>query len=78
MCYGDNRQYDLAIADYTKAIQLNNNNGYVFTLRGGAYSQQGLYDLAIKDYDRAIELNPNDIMPRVYKKRLLDKLESNN
>lgn len=54
------KDYDGAIADYTKAIELNPNNANTFINR--AIGKVGLkdYDGAIADYTKAIELNPND------------------
>ena len=48
-----------AIADYTKAIELNPN--YAFAYRERGYSKHYLknYSGAISDYTKAIELNPN-------------------
>jgi len=51
-------QYDLAIADLNKAIELNPRDAGIYGWRGSAYSAKGQYDLAIADYNTAIELNP--------------------
>ena len=53
-------KYDEAIAEYTKAIELDPNFAYAYNNRGVAYKNIGQYDLAIADYNRAIELDPND------------------
>jgi len=53
-------KYDEAIAEYTKAIELDPNFAYAYNNRGVAYKNKGQYDLAIADYNRAIELDPND------------------
>jgi tetratricopeptide (TPR) repeat protein len=51
--------YDKAIADFSKAIEI---NPYykVYYNRGSAYDAQELYDKAIADYTKAIELKPDD------------------
>lgn len=49
--------YDLIIADLTKAIQLEPNFIYPYTVRGNAYSDKGQYDLALADFDKVIELD---------------------
>ena len=53
-------RYDLAIADYTKSIQMNPNNARVFNNRGLAYAEtKASYDLAIADLTKAIQIDPN-------------------
>lgn len=53
-------QYDRAIEDYNKAIELNPNYTYAYYNRGLAYYQKVQYDLAIENYNKAIYLDPND------------------
>jgi tetratricopeptide (TPR) repeat protein len=55
-------QYDRAIADLDRAIQLNPNSGAAFSLRGTVYYAEGQYEFAIKDLEQAIRLNPNDAL----------------
>ena len=59
--YDDKGQYDLAIADYDKAIAINPNDADAFNDRGATHSAMRKYDLAIEDYDQVLRLNP--IMP---------------
>ena len=54
--------YDGAIADYNKAIELftdNNDKARTCNNRGISKSEKGDYDGAIEDYTRAIELKPD-------------------
>lgn len=53
-------QYDKAIAQYTKAIELNADNAMAYYNRGLAYLNKGQYDKAVSDYNKVIELNPKD------------------
>lgn len=54
-----NRDYDAAIASYTAALSLNDQNAFAYSLRGFIYYYaQDDYDLAIEDYNRAIALEP--------------------
>ncbi len=52
--------YDKAIADYTKAIQLEPENGANFNNRGLAYHSKGDFALAVTDFTQAIRLVPNN------------------
>jgi len=49
---------DKAIADYTKAIELNPKLAGAYLNRGLTWAQKGELDKAIADYTKAIELNP--------------------
>ena len=57
--YNEKNEYDLALADYNKAIELKPNYENVYNNRGSAYKGKGEYDKALADYNKAIELNPN-------------------
>ncbi len=55
----DNRgEFDQAIVEYNKAIELNPKLDYAYNNRGLAYKHKGEFDQAISDYTKAIELNP--------------------
>ena len=47
--------YDRAIADYNKALELDPKDATAYNNRGYAYRQKGDYDKAIADYDKALE-----------------------
>ena len=51
--------FDDAIADFTKAIELDPNCAETYSNRGGAYLDKGEVDTAIADFTKAIELDPN-------------------
>ena len=53
------KDYDRAVADYDRAIELNPKYAVAFNNRGFAYRSKGRYDRAIQDYDRAIEISPS-------------------
>jgi tetratricopeptide (TPR) repeat protein len=46
------KQYDQAIADYTKAIELNPKYGAAYHNRGAAYEEKGQYAQAAADYTK--------------------------
>ena len=58
--YGRKREDDLAIADYTTAIELKPEYADAYTNRGIGYRRKGQYDKAIADYNRALQIKPND------------------
>lgn len=58
----DKGDYDSAIADYNKAIELKSAEPSAYLNRGMAHFNKKNYDLAIADYDKVIELNPKDVL----------------
>ena len=60
--YSKNGNYDQAISEYTKAIEINPNYEQAYGNRGGSYANHGNLPKAISDYTKAIELNPKDVM----------------
>ena len=53
-------EYDRAIADFDKAIELNPKDGGAYINRGAVNYHKGEYDRAIADYTQAIKLDPKD------------------
>lgn len=49
---------DRALADFTKAIELDPEGANAYNQRGIAYGNKGDFDRAIADFDKAIQLNP--------------------
>lgn len=56
-------EYDRAIQDLTKAIELRPNDPRAYYNRGGTHVDKESYELAIKDFDDAINLSPDDPSP---------------
>ena len=56
--YADKGNYDRAIADYNKALQINPEYAETYFNRGVAHSLKGDYDRAIEDYTKALQINP--------------------
>jgi len=52
------KQYDLGIADFSKAIEIDPTFVEAYCNRGKLYYLQGGYDLAVTDASKAIELDP--------------------
>ena len=57
--YGNRKDYDRALSDYSEAIRLNPKDPNPFAGRGNIYRIQKDYARAIADNDEAIRLNPN-------------------
>ena len=60
-------EYNRAIIDYTKAIEIDNKYTEAYNNRGISYRNLGKYKKSIVDYNKAIELNSN--MPDIYSNR---------
>ena len=58
--YIELNEYEQAIKDFNKVIELNPNYAEAYYGRGYAYAELNEYERAIKDYDKAIALNPDD------------------
>lgn len=54
--------YESAVGDYNKAVELNPSDTSAYLNRGLAFFNRKDYARAIADYDKAIELNPREAM----------------
>ena len=61
--YGEKGEYDLAIEDFTKAIELKPDYEIAYNNRGAVYRAKGEHDLAIKDCNEAIQLKQDYAEP---------------
>ncbi|MCX5666859.1 MAG: tetratricopeptide repeat protein [Candidatus Omnitrophica bacterium] len=68
--WGKKGEFDKAIAEFNKAIEVNPNDPLAFYNRGSAYDCKRDYDKAISDYSKAIELNPK--FATAYNSRAID------
>jgi TonB family protein len=66
-------EYDSAIADYSKAIELNSKVSTIFFSRAFAYFNKKNYARAISDFDKAIELDPKESMSYFKRGSALEK-----
>ncbi len=60
--YSQKGEFDRAISNYNKAIELNPKFVVAYLDRGFTYSKLGENDRAISDYNKAIEINPRYAM----------------
>jgi len=56
--YGKKGQFDLAILDYDRALDINPRLTEAYYNRGNAYGKRGQYDQAISDFTKALDINP--------------------
>ena len=56
--HGAKGEYDRAIADFDKAIEINPKYARAYFGRGGTYAKKGGLDEAIANFDKAIEIDP--------------------
>ena len=60
IAYGEKGQYEQAISDFNKAIEINPRYVKAYNNRGIIYRLKGQYEQAISDFYKAIEINPMD------------------
>ena len=58
--YSRNGAYEQAIADYTRALELDGGMADAWFNRGCSYYELGMYDESIDDLTRAIAIDPED------------------
>lgn len=60
--HAEKGEFDKAIEQFNKAIELNPNSAGLYNNRGVSYFRKQNFDQAIRDYNKAIELNPNHFL----------------
>jgi len=68
--YLEKRNYDLAITDFTKVIDMDVNYVPAYVSRGFAYESNGKIDLAKADYRKALSIDPNYTLAKDYLEKL--------
>ena len=66
-------EYETAITDYSKAIELNPKESTIYFSRALAYLNKSIFTLAVKDFDKVIELDPTDAMAYLKRGSALEK-----
>lgn len=74
--YCENKQYDFALADFSKAIELDSKDYRRYVDRAKCYELMGEYELALLDYDRAIELDRFPFHEQMAKAALLEQMHT--
>jgi tetratricopeptide (TPR) repeat protein len=57
------KQYEAAIVDYNKVIQLDPDEPAAYNNRANVYGHLEQYESAIADFNKAIEIDPNNANP---------------
>lgn len=70
-------EYELAVADFDKAIELNPKESMVYFNRGDSYEKMGNFQKAIDDYRKASELDLNNEPAKSNLQRLLAEQAKN-
>jgi len=73
--YSSRGQYDLAMDDYNKSINLDPNYARPLNNRGVAHKRKGELDLAMKDFEAAINLDPTYADPFINRAELTAALK---
>ncbi len=58
IAYGEKGQFDQAVDDFTKALEIGFKGAGAYYYRGIAYVNKGQFDWAIADFNKALEINP--------------------
>ena len=58
----EKKQYDEAISNFDKAIELDPDNSVIYVKRGDAYDEKKQPEQALADFNRAIDLDPKNSM----------------
>ncbi|MDB9358738.1 tetratricopeptide repeat protein, partial [Nodularia spumigena CS-588/02] len=56
--YSEQKKWELALADYNQAIQINPEYADAYYNRGNLYYEHKKWELALADYTKAIQINP--------------------
>jgi Tfp pilus assembly protein PilF len=57
IAYGEKGQFDQAIDDFTKALEIDPKGADAYYFRGIAYANKNQHDQAISDYNKALEID---------------------
>jgi TonB family protein len=71
--YAQKGEYDLAVFEYNRAIELSPKNATLYVKRGFAFFNKKNFDLALADYNKAIELDPKEAKAYFYRAALHER-----
>jgi Tetratricopeptide repeat. len=64
-------EYELAVAEYTSALEIESDNVDALIRRGQCFGLQGLYERAIADFTAAVRINPRSELALHHRGRAL-------
>jgi tetratricopeptide (TPR) repeat protein len=67
-------EYDKAIHDFTRAIELESNYVFAYAERGLAWEKKGFHDKALADFTKALEINPQYVKAIKYRAYTLQEI----
>jgi tetratricopeptide (TPR) repeat protein len=76
--HDDKGQYEQALEDYARAVEINPQDAEAFNARGTTHIAQERYRLAVDDFDRSIRINPANpaaLANRCFARAVLGELE---
>ena len=56
--YSEKSQYDFALSEFNKALDIAPTSSETYNNRGITYSKKGQYDLAIIDFTKSLDITP--------------------
>ena len=69
--YWEQENYEAALVDLTRAIELQPNDVFYYAIRGAVYVELDRFEEAKADFDRALEIDPSYEFARYYRDELL-------
>ena len=77
LIYKDQEKLDLAVEEYSKAIEIYPNYSLFYSNRAAIYQKQQNYELALADYTKAIQIEPKNAHHYYTKGALLENFMNN-
>ena len=62
VAYDEQGRYNLALADYNRALDINPLYAKTYYYRGGLYLGRGLYDIALDDFNKVLNINTHFVV----------------
>jgi len=75
LCYTDMGEFQLALADFSRCLELDPDWTWAFTQRGWVYYKLGKYRQAVSDYNAALHIQPNYELAFLYRAFAYEKLD---
>ena len=76
LLWTDKGKYTFAIADFTRALELDSRDADMYNNRGLAWFRKGEYEQALSDYNSALEIDPSSV--RVWNNRSITWFQMGN